>query len=98
MPPPLSYCIYTAAAADIYSAVTMQHLRDFQANAYYYNPNGWFPIDLAAEEQLRCYPGLQTVSGAQWKNLRINDCIQTLNYVENDVCYVGATFFCSDCF
>jgi len=89
---PIFYRVYTASAADIYSAVTMQHLRDFPTNAYYYNPNGCFPIHLTAEEQFHCYPGLQNVSEAQRKDLRINNCIQTLNYVENGVYYLGTTF------
>jgi len=89
---PLFYRVYTASAAEIYSAITMQHLRDFPTNAYYYNPNGWFQIHLTAEEQLRCYPGLQNVSEAQRKDLRINNCIQTLNYVVNGVYYLGTTF------
>lgn len=89
---PIFYRVYTASAADIYNAVTMQHLRDFPTTAYYYNPNGWFPIYLTAEEQFRCYPGLQSVSEAQRKDLRINNCIQTLNYVENSMSYLGTTF------
>lgn len=89
---PIFYRVYTASAADIYSAVTMQHLRDFPTTAYYYNPNGWFPIHLTAEEQFSCYPGLQNVSEAQRKDLRINNCIQTLNYVENSMSYLGTTF------
>ncbi len=88
---PMFYRVYTACAAEIYSAVTMQHLRDFPTTAYYYNPNGWFPIHLTAEEQFRCYPGLQNVSEAQRKDLRINNCIQTLNYVENGVYHLGTT-------
>lgn len=89
---PIFYRVYTASAADIYNAVTMQHLRDFPTAAYYYNPNGWFPIHLTAEEQFRFYPGLQSVSEAQRKDLHINNCIQTLNYVENSMSYLGTTF------
>lgn len=89
---PLFYRVYAASAADIYSAVTMQHLRNISTNAYYHNPNGWFPIHLTAEEQLRCYPGLQNVSEAQRQNSRINNCIQTLKYVETGVYDIGATF------
>jgi len=74
---PIFYRVYTASAADIYNAVTMQHLRDFPTTAYYYNPNGWFPIHLAAAPRSNfvAIPGFKA-----YQKRSVKTCVSTTAY------------------